>query len=196
MAVTWRDRCGVAVGQNDRPCRCVCPAWSSCGLLAGLSCWVVRRRARIRSEASFQVRWPSSWMSPGAGTLRAPGFRAAGRRGCAMPAPGRGRRHRAKGRRMFAGQRPGSRPGGHARDDGHARDNAVRAASSLMRCPRCENGWAPGCTCSAGPWFAGCPGGGRSGCSGRSQTSYGGGRGRASGSWRRTWRGWLARMHP
>jgi hypothetical protein len=23
MAVTWRDRCGVAVGHNDRPCRCV-----------------------------------------------------------------------------------------------------------------------------------------------------------------------------
>ena len=36
---------------------------------------------------------------------------------------------------MFAGQRPGSRPGGHARDSGHARDNAVRATSSLMRCP-------------------------------------------------------------
>jgi hypothetical protein len=24
MAVTWRDRRGVAVGHNDRPCRCVC----------------------------------------------------------------------------------------------------------------------------------------------------------------------------
>jgi alcohol dehydrogenase len=24
MAVTWRDRCGVAVGHNDRPGRCVC----------------------------------------------------------------------------------------------------------------------------------------------------------------------------
>jgi len=24
MAVTWRDRCGVAAGHNDRPCRCVC----------------------------------------------------------------------------------------------------------------------------------------------------------------------------
>jgi hypothetical protein len=24
MAVTWRDRCGVAVGHDDRPCRCVC----------------------------------------------------------------------------------------------------------------------------------------------------------------------------
>ena len=24
MAVTWRDRCGVAAGHDDRPCRCVC----------------------------------------------------------------------------------------------------------------------------------------------------------------------------
>ncbi len=36
-----------------------------------------------------------------------------------MPAPG-------QGRRTFAGQRPGSRPGGHARDSGHGRDNAVQ----------------------------------------------------------------------
>ena len=62
------------------------------------------RRARpARSEASFQVRWPSSWMSPGAGMLR--GLPASALRSARVcdACTGRGRAAPGQGRRMFAG---------------------------------------------------------------------------------------------
>ncbi len=55
---------------------------------------------------------------PGAGLPRC------GPRGCAMPAPGRGRLHRAKDGGCSRGSAPG-RGQAAMRDSGHARDNAL-----------------------------------------------------------------------